>query len=570
MEFEAEHEECLRVCPYYKNGEVVVHFFVYSRTLRIPTALITAAQEFFGEMEVKLEWFDLYNNTDNVLNVGPIEYPSGKPNSLEASQVDKIDKTINENLQVFSKHRNITALQPSLKVTKSVQTKEACIAVYVLGKGNIPIGESAIPSCIETYPVDILNGFCVRTNSPKMPLQAHKQKDVLRLGASIGVNGIQSSGTLGAIVKDEYSGTLYALSNDHVMKHRDTTEIIYPGMDVYHNYLLYYLNEYKTYITQNHFPEGCNWPQISSNVPQNPEKLLEKFNEMKTTKEEYIHYILSREKLIGKIEKKLEKGFSKPPRIVANYSAGIRCNVIASNIKEQFIDVAVSELESIEQQKLQSSQRIGIIDTAYVPSGECIPATTEAILEAEEMNLFKSGSGTGFTQFGVLVGGAHISVPVTIPGFQQQGNSPWIDVDCLICQKKTKEASSQVQKSEQEKPKEASSQVQVSSCCEVCKPDGWLKSCLCFRQQGDGRFSGDGDSGAVIFAAKQKEKEGEDYGPFCPALGIIFGTFINQYSRYTLASPLEIALEALSKKVSQSESRPFKLRLASCFSQVKD
>ena len=46
-----------------------------------------------------------------------------------------------------------------------------------------------------------------------------EQSEVLCLGASIGVNGEEASGTLGAIVEDENSGTFYALSCDHVMKH---------------------------------------------------------------------------------------------------------------------------------------------------------------------------------------------------------------------------------------------------------------------------------------------------------------------------------------------------------------
>ncbi|XP_078344794.1 uncharacterized protein LOC144630320 isoform X2 [Oculina patagonica] len=554
MKFEAKHEECLRVCPYIKNGEVVLHFYVYSGKSGIPPTLKTAAQEFFREMGVKLEWSDLYNDAYNILNVTPIEYPSGEPNRLEASQIDEIDEIINKNLHVFSKHRNITALQPSFKVTKSVQTEEACIAVYVLGKGNIPIGESAIPSTIGSYPVDVVNGFCVRTKEPKKPTKAQKQKKVISLGASIGVNGEQSSGTLGAVVEDANSGTLYALSCDHVMNHTDTSEIIHPGLDVYLNYLHYHLNEYKKSIDKMLTEPDFELPQISADILKDPEKLLEKFNELKTIKERKIASTTSSEdtlpKSIRKHEKVLEKSFSKPPRIVANYSAGIRRNVVSTKYgKEHFIDAAISELKEDEQSNLKRSKTTEIIESEHYPSGECIPATTAATMNVEE--LLKSGSATGFTESSLLVG-ASISPPMTIQAFRQQGDSPWIDVECIICDKR-EAAQSQGQ--------------ELSSPCEVCKPQRWLKSCLVIQKQGPGSFSDQGDSGAVIFEKRRKKGSVDDYQTSCPGFGIIFAVHKSSYFDFTIASPLEMALEALSQKVSdlRPDSKPCELRLTSRF-----
>ena len=557
MKFEAEHEECLCVCPYKKNGEVVVHLYVYAYESGIPTVLKTAAQEFFEPMGVKLEWSDLYNDAYYELNVTPIEYPSGEPNRLEASQVDKIDKVINEHLDVFSKHRNITALQPAFKIqkipknqkkSKSVQTDVACIAVYVLGKGNIPLGESEIPDTIGCYPVDIVNGFCVRTVNPKKPTDAQKQEEVLCLGASIGVEGENSSGTLGAFVEDTNSGTLYVLSCDHVMCHADKSEIIYPGLDAYLNCLHYHLKEYRTYITRI-TGRDCNLPQLSDDILQDPKKLLKMFNELRTIKEEYSNSPRCSQIHLQRInnkEKKLEEFFSKPPRVVANYSAGIRCNVASAKNsgKEYFIDAAISELTEHEKEEFERNKSITIIGSSLTPSGECIPATTVAIMS--DKLLCKSGSTSGFTESGRIVDASRFQpTPMYIRATPKENGSAWIDKKCIICEQR-EAAQSQAQ--------------EFSSPCEVCKTDKWLKRCLCILREGTTPFADHGDSGAVIFEKPKEEEEA-----YCAGFGIIFALHYSSYYSYTLASPLEVVLEELSQKVSDSrpDGKPCVLKLAS-------
>lgn len=94
-----------------------------------------------------------------MLDVTPVEYPSGKPNRLEAVKVDEISVIISRNLDIFSNHRNVTALQPPLKVTKSTQTSDPCIAVYAFGKGRIPLSESEISCSVDGVLVDIVDGF---------------------------------------------------------------------------------------------------------------------------------------------------------------------------------------------------------------------------------------------------------------------------------------------------------------------------------------------------------------------------------------------------------------------------
>ena len=539
--FQAKHEECVRVLPYFKNGDVEIHLYVYSDRSGIPTELKNAAQAFFGQKGWKLIWLDLYNDAFNLLKVTQIVYSSGEPKSLEASQVDEIDEIINNNLHVFSKHRNVTAVQPSFKVTNSVQTQEACIVVYVLGKGQIPLGESAIPDTIGSYPVDIVNGFCVRTNDPYLPTEAHEQKEFLRLGASIGVYEKESSGSLGAIVEDVNSGTLYVLSCDHVMNDADEKKIIHPGLDVYLNYLRYHLNEYKGWVERT-IEAAVELTQFPDDM-LNEAELQEMFTVLRTRKDDYIASGIrrvseSRLKQIQVYENKLEEAFGKQPRVIAKYSAGVRCNVRleTNNGKEHFIDAAISELNEDEVEKVKAEGEVVIIGTNHYPNGECLSAT------AVVKDLFKSGSATGFTRSNRLVDELG-NRPTYIRG---QGNGTWIDVECINCSK----------------PRPAQSQApDVLSPCEQCKPERWLKRCLCIQQQGAKPFSDDGDSGAVIFEEYGNEKLA------APGFGIIFAELPTQYYRFAIALPLEIALEALSQKVSElrPNSEPCQLKLVSKF-----
>lgn len=543
IKFEAEHEECVRVLPYLQNGDVEIHLYVYNDWLGIPTELENAAQALFGQKGWKLKWKDLYNNAFNLLKVTSIEYSSGEPKRLEASQMNEMDDTINKHLHVFSKHRNVTAVQPSFKVIDSVQTQQACIVVYVLGKGQIPLGESAIPCVIGSYPVDVVNGFCVKITDRYEPTEAHEQEpEFLRLGASIGVSGKHSSGTLGAIVEDVNSGTLFALSCDHVMNDANEREIIHPGLDVYFDYLRYHLGEYKGWLQRTIGPV-VKLPQLSDDIFEETE-LQKMFRDLKVLKENYIasgicHVSKYCLKKIQFYESKLEEAFSKRPRIIAKYSAGVRCNVRSEkgNGKEHFIDAAIAELNQDEVKNLKAERDVRIIGTARYPSGECISATTDV------KDVFKSGSVTGFTQSSLRAGASQI-LPIYIPDFRPNSDSAWIDVYCVSCKRET--AHSQVQ--EQPVP------------CEQCKPQRWLKSCLSFQQQGAYSFSAKGDCGAVIFENRRNQ--------ICsPGLGIIFAELPGQYYKYTIALPLEVALEALSRKVSEStpNRKTCQLKLASSF-----
>ena len=533
IKFEFEHGECVRVLPYLNNGEVERHLYVYCDRSGIPIELKHAAQAFFGPKGYKLIWADLYNDAFRLLKVSSIKYSSGGPKRLEASQVGQIDEIINKNLHVFTNNRNVTAVQPSFKVTHSVQTEEACITVYVLGKGKIPLGESEIPRTIGSYPVDIVNGFFVRTKGPQEVTDAHKQDDYLRFGTSIGIKDKQSSGTLGAVVKDVISGTLYALSCDHVMNDAVQSKIIHPGLDVYLNYLHHYLKEYRGWIERiPRPPDPVKLPPISDDIPEKTAELQTKFSELKTKKERYSvseRHSAAALKYSTTFEGVLEKAFSSEPRVIANYFVGVSENVASeeNNGGERFIDAAIAELNNDEVRRLRVHDEVEIIGTSYYPSGECISAIED------EQELFKSGSATGFTESRLLVDESY-EVLKSIPAFQSSDNRTWINVKCSECN--------------------------GQQSCVKCKGDRWYKRCLCIQQVGNRSFSDKGDSGAVIFAK-------DENGTGSPGFGIIFGALEAQYFRFAIASPLGISLKALSRKV--SEVRPNQvscdLKLASSY-----
>lgn len=69
----------------------------------------------------------------------------------------------------------------------------------------------------------------------------------------------------------------------------------------------------------------------------------------------------------------------------------------------------------------------------------------------------------------------------------------------------------------------------------------FCKRCLSIRQQGSTPFANVEDSGSVIF---EKTEENHHLG-----LGLLFGILENQYHRHTMATPLQIVLEALSDKL---------------------
>ena len=546
IEFEANHKECVRVLPYSDGGHAKVHFYVlcqfYSGESGVPQELKAAAQKCFGDMEVELQWFDLYNDVTKILKASPVEFSSGKPKRLNESQVYDINATIKRNLHVLVRHHNITAVQASFKITKFQQTIQPCIAIYVLRKGFIPDGEFPLPRRLGCYPVDVVDGFWFRVNPDTQygswtPNKAQKQSKVLKLGASIGVKGIEASGSLGAIV--EADGNFYALSCDHVMKDPRESEIIHPALNDHLNYLNYHLQEYGTRIK--HILKRESLFDLETHflfdILRTESELLEKFKELKSIKENHCDPEKAKGKRLKNLEiheKALEKGF-REPRVIGTYVAGVSRNFRWTDGQEYYIDAAVAQLTPDEVNKLRDSETVEVIGTGDIPSGEC-----SEILKAEG-ELCKSGRTTGYTR-----SGRHEdpSIFAKSPLYEVSAqNMQLMDVlrRVKLCHSCTMRSG-------------VSERVTSSDpFCDSCIVDTrtlsewlWLKNCLCVDRPGDvlkeGQgFSAEGDSGAVLF----EKVPGKDLIGF----GIIFGEVVTSAQIYTIASPLRVVLEALSSEL---------------------
>ena len=538
MDFEAKHRECVRVLTYTNHDHVKVKLFVFYGKSGIPETLKAAAQYIFKEMDFKLEWLDLYRDVDEILKIRPLKYPSGTQQVLEDSQVDEINKTIYENLHVLVRHRNITAVQPSLKITNSKQTGIPCITLYVLCKGIIPDGECPFPLTLGSYPVDVVDGIWFRTDDVWEPNKAQEQSEVLCLGASIGVQGEDAAGTLGAIVKDDE--TFYVLSCDHVMRHGTKEEIIHPAMNDYLNYLKHHLKGYGWTITNiiknksrnisaNEYPLGPNlgWEQLSKEFQRLKE--IRKDHQRKETIAEKNSQVLNQR------EKDFERGLNRP-RVIAKYSFGISCNVNWKDGKKYYIDAALAELTPEEVNSLRQSQKAEMIGTGHRPSENCSSRINP------EPKLCKSGRTTAFTECGT-----HIK-PMSLSVSLHEVDKRTFDVlkRVRLCQscKKRSEIKEQIES--------------IEAPCDSCEKDEaalkdslWLNNCLCIGYKyaiGEKKpFVALGDSGAVLF------EEGKQGDPL-QAYGIIFAEHQNAYQSCALASPMDIVLESLSR-----EGTPLKL-----------
>ena len=539
MEFEAKHRECVRVLTYTNDGHVKVKFYVLSGKTGIPETLKAAAQDYFKEMNVKLEWLDLYKDVDEILKIRHLEYPSGMQQVLNDSQVNEINKIISENLHVLVRHRNITAVQPSLKITDSKQTETPCITLYVLCKGVIPDGECPFPLTLGSYPVDVVDGIWFRTDGVWKPNKAQEQSEVLCLGASIGVQGEDIAETLGAIVKDDE--TFYVLSCDHVMKHGTKSEIIHPALNDHLNYLNYHLQQYGLWIKHIIDKESCHIlaNQFSFGHISGLKELLNKFQELKRIKENHQHHARVTKRKLEALElheRAFEKGLT-PPRVIAKYSVGISGNVTWNDGQQYYVDAALAELTPEEVDSLRQSQTAEMIGTGDHPSGEI------SFRQKARGDLCKSGRTTGFT-----TSGCHVE-----PSIFLRANFGKVNYqnDALFSVRKNVRLCASCR----ERAGIGEQLESTAAPCDSCEIDTptlcdslWFKNCLCIDSKfdfGEAKvFATEGDSGAVLF-------ERNDDGNL-QAFGIIFAELRCSYKLMTLATPVQIALESLSRKISEN------------------
>ena len=532
MKFEAKHEECIRVLPYIKDGQIVVQLYVYSGKSGIPKYLKEEAQTRFEAMGVKLEWSDLYNNSDIILKVQPLECSNGKPKTLTAVQANEMNEVIEKNLRVLSKYRNLTSVQASFKIKNSKQLDKPCITIYVLGKGFIPLGESRLPDALEGYPVDVVNGFWTKASPNKYwePNSAQKPSKTLCSGVSIGVQGKEEAGTLGAIVKN--GSTFYALSCHHVMKSEQSRRIVHPALYDNLNYLRYYLAQYRRVVKDVTGLEA----QGSVNKLTTREALVSNFKELKSRKDLNIQVqVYSSECLerIGNAEKDFERG-QDPPREIGEWVDGVSDNFQWTDNKEYFIDAAIAKLFDKEVESLKKTTA-RLIGNDGKPCG-CSPADKTTISNANQ--LCKSGRTTVYTEIGDRILGNLEEPHFIMPPLYEK------DLPFLSCHLKVFAC----ERCDKKKFKVTDSREPLS--CDKCderqatfRNEFWRKRVLCIREERT-RFADDGDSGSVIFKIVEKEGGNDLFG-----LGLLFAIDEGQYKRLYFASPLRIVLDALNNKL---------------------
>lgn len=580
--FEEEHKECVRVLPYRKEcNQVEVCLYVYSGKSGILKDLKEAAEEVFAHKQVNVCCLDLYNKGSRVLKVKNLEYPSGKPGRLEGDQVDKISEIISKNLPVFSNYRNVTAVQPSLKITDSKQTTEPCITVYVLGKGHIPIGESELPQSVGGYRVDVVDGFWHQTDGKswqsREPKASQKSFNYLRLGASIGGKGEKASGTLGAIVEgknvveeEEKCGKFYLLTCNHVLNGEKQPEIIHPSLYDYRNVALWNLWFYmerlkevapgpragevdnllrdldalddvddvvkfeiqvKRMFKVVHEIEAEHVKLIRDNNT-NPDEIVEfkdeKYKQVLRyyfpdgvgARKKRVEILLNR-KLpeLEQFKHNVVHCLENPPRNVATFVKGIKSNVQFDG-KKYYVDAAVAELSQHEVDVLRNSGTIELVGSPYSPNGNCI--ATNDIKKARE--LCKSGRTTEFTTTKDLV-----CKWDDAPAYMRDSPAFKLSDDGLHAVLELAAIQNYI----------------------VNEPDPekeWHHNCLCIPSE-QLPFARCGDSGAVVF----EKCDGTSIEPRClSGLGLVFGVFETSYKSLALASPLDVTLKKLSQEISNT------------------
>ena len=592
--FEGEHKECVRVLPYRKECDrVEVCLYVYSGKSGILEDLKEAAEEVFTHKQVAVRCLDLYNKGSRVLKVKNLEYPSGKPGRLRGDQVDKISDIISKNLHVFSNYRNVTAIQPSLKITESKQTTESCITVYVLGKGDIPIGECEIPQSVGGYRVDVVDGFWYQTDrkpwGSREPNDAQKSFTNLRLGASIGVKGERALGTLGAIVEDENNrGKLYLLTCNHVVNGGKQPNIIHPALNDYLNVVLWNLWFYMQRLKK--AAPGPRTGEIDDllavlddldarddlhDLDEFETQIRSMFNMVIEIETQHTELIMDNttnpDEIVGFTGEKYKQPFryyfsednearakrvsallntklpeldkykydflhclENPPRDVATFIKGIKSNVQLYD-KKYYVDAAVAELNPDEVDTLRDIGTVELVGTEYSPNGNC--TTTDDLKKAQE--LCKSGRTTGFTATQDL-----LRKWDDAPVYLRDNRIFRVSDDSLHDSLKLDQIQSRMNE-----PEEPFSQpCQRSERDEHYDPgEEWHYNCLCIPSEIYPPFSYYGDSGAVIF---EKCDEGSVEPKCLSGFGVLFGVFETGYKSFALASPLEVVLKKLSQEVS--------------------
>ena len=219
---------CVRAIPYENPNKAaqqksyIMSLYVDNGSNGVPEDIKKAANDMFADYEI--EYVDLQRR--------PIpQIVTHLPASKKVNEKDLRDLStmIEKNLHIFENRLNVTAVQASYKIVHSNKRDIPCVTVFVLGKGNIPVGETDLKKLDENpfdVDLDVVEGYfqpCSNNSgSYAFPLLG---------GVGIGIDPSEDAchvGTLGGFLEDE-NGKRYLLSCEHVL---NPGEIVNPDIKI--------------------------------------------------------------------------------------------------------------------------------------------------------------------------------------------------------------------------------------------------------------------------------------------------------------------------------------------------
>ena len=494
----------------------------------VPDDLKRAANEMFVDYEI--EYVDLQRR--------PIpEIVTHLPASKKVKDKDLRDlsKMIEKNLHIFENRLNVTAVKASYKIVHSNERDVPCVAVFVLGKGMIPVGETDLKKLDENpfdVDLDVVEGYF-------QPCSNDSKSYAFPLLGGVGI-GIDPSedmshvGTLGGFLEDE-NGKHYLLSCEHVL---NPGEIANPNIDIVQ-------------------PAKIDFDKALKDVSSTVDKLTntlqkqkEKMERLGITDQDYGRY----EKSAKKTQKDLEKWKEKKsevenskPRSIGKYYRGLKQNEkvkVNDKYVYVYVDAAIAELNSEEAREIEEKKDdepdndcnplFGFKndkENGFVPTGQIVDL--EEFDCHRELKFMKYGRTTGLTFDGEF---ETTDFFLSREGYKNNVcagdlcHVPYI-LYCSSCEQVTSE--NQVDLSCITNPS-------CARCNEEIKSDitsaFWAKNCMAIRRRKE-LFCKTGDSGALVF-----DNEGRVWG-------MVFGVFNAEGTNfdYGLATPLSVILQALGR-----------------------
>ena len=542
---------CIRVIPYESEDkdekQLTMCLYVDTDGQGVPENVKESANKMFSNYHI--EFHDLHKRP--LSKVVDLSARKTEISDEEKEQRNSLSKKIGENLYLFDHRLNVTAVCASYKLTNFKEHNILCVTVFVLGKTRIPAGETDIKNTKEQYgslfdhaEFDVVEGYYRPATGPQLASYAKP----LQGGVGIGVQNVDSVGTLGGFLKDG-QGKCYILSNDHVLHPADAREnkkIVQPSR-----------LDYENILEEDKEKEAKALKAVQLPLHLTPEQEREA--------EQFRQYLVEKhDRDLREARHNLECNMAKKPRPIAEYESGLRENVkikIDESEVEFYVDAAIAELYKVEETYVSCcgglyGQLYGFEDPKL--DGEIItPKRFMELLQEEdsELRFMKIGRTTGVTKEGII-DWAVKELYVRIIGDEKYRNTqPWDDPDAPAFSHVPFHFHENCMKHPGSKLETSDDRYHDLGNCFEChkelQNDGtikefWARNCFVVRMYGS-YFSDLGDSGSLVFGNNGK------------AWGLLFGNYLDLSRDYSFAliSPLSVALKALEAKT----KKKFKLWL---------